>query len=586
MRERKYKTGLYLRLLLLFVMLFVATDLQPVQAAVKLNQTSASMCVGDSMQLKLTGTSKKVTWKSSAPKIVRVTSKGKIKALKKGNATITATCNKKNYKCKVAVNRTFKLDRTNLSIKKNTDVTAYLSVSGGTVDASIADKKICSVTFGKWDGDYLSLTIVPKKVGSTTITFVGGVKDDKTKTFVSSETCTLKVTVKALPSNATFQTPAVSSGADAFIVGENTMSFAFQLDRKANSTLFRVYDTDGSIVREIPFGKVAAKRRISFAWDGRDDSGMPLNGTFRYGVVADGNRTIGGNVSVLSASPFGIGDGSENNPFRVSNLAELYLIRDYNGAYFVQDADIDFNYSVIAALFDDSKPFTGTYDGKYENITHQMSNLFGYNSVFGVIGTEGTVKNVSMNNCVLNTTGSLLATTNNGTIDTCSVNGNILCNAGNQAAMLVMYNKGQIRNCNVSGKLTVNTAGVVASTALKAGGVALNNAGTIVECNSSVEIVQQMQIGTYIPTCAYEIYSGGIVAENAANGFVTQCTFTGTVSAQVTLPDALKDTPGIEAGKIYSGYAAGSNMGYISRCINAGAGKDLTVQGTGTGMVQ
>ena len=114
----------------------------------------------------------------------------------------------------------------------------------------------------------------------------------------------------------------------------------------------------------------------------------------------------------------------------------------------------------------------------------------------------------------------------------------------------------------------------------------MNNSGTIVECTSSVEIVQQMQIGTYIPTCAYEIYSGGIVAENAANGFVTQCTFTGTVSAQVTLPDLLKDTPGIEAGKIYSGYAAGSNQGYISRSINAGAGKDLTVQGTGTGMVQ
>ena len=134
--------------------------------------------------------------------------------------------------------------------------------------------------------------------------------------------------------------------------------------------------------------------------------------------------------------------------------------------------------------------------------------------------------------------------------------------------------------------LTVTAGSVVASTALKAGGVALNNSGTIVECTSSVEIVQQMQIGTYIPTCAYEIYSGGIVAENAANGFVTQCTFTGTVSAQVTLPDLLKDTPGIEAGKIYSGYVAGSNQGYISRCINAGAGKDLTVQGTGTGMVQ
>lgn len=576
MRECRKKTGVSICLLLLFAVLLAVVDIQPVQAAVKLNQTAVNLCVGDSMKLKLTGTAKKPKWKSAAPKVVKVAANGTVKALNTGNTTVTATLNKKNYNCKVNVNRTFKVDKTSISIKKNKTVNAYLSVNGA-VNASIADKKICSVTFGKWEGDNMPLTIVPKKVGSTTIKFTNS---------VNNEYCTLKVKVTALPVIATFQTPSVSSGSNTFIVGENTMGFAFQLDRKADNVVFRVYDTDGSIVREIPFGKVAAKRRISFAWDGRDDSGMPLSGTYRYAVVADGNRTNGGTVTVLAVSPFGKGDGSENNPFCVSNLAELYLIRDYNGAHFVQDADIDFNYSVLAAMFDDTKPFTGTYDGKYENVSHQMSNLFGYNSVFGTIGAGGTVKNVSMNNCVLNTTGSLLATTNDGTIDTCSVNGNILCNAGNQAAMLVMYNKGQIRNCTVSGKLTVTAGSVVASTALKAGGVALNNSGTIVECTSSVEIVQQMQIGTYIPTCAYEIYSGGIVAENAANGFVTQCTFTGTVSAQVTLPDLLKDTPGIEAGKIYSGYAAGSNQGYISRCINAGAGKDLTVQGTGTGMVQ
>lgn len=576
MRECRKKTGAMLQLLLLLMVLFTVVDIHPVQAAVKLNQTAASLCVGDSVKLQLTGTSKKPKWKSSAPKVAKVTSNGKVKALKKGNATITATLNKKTYNCKVSVNRTFKLDKTSISIKKNGSVKAYLSVNGA-VNASIADKKICSVTFGKWDGDYMPLTIVPKKVGSTTITFTNS---------ANNESCTLKVNVKALPATATFQASAISSGADTFIVGENTMSIAFQLDRKATSVVFRVYDSNGTIVKEHTFGQTAAKRKVTFSWDGKDDSGSPLSGSYRYGVVADGNRTIGGEVSVLSASPFGKGDGSESNPFRVSNLAELYLIRDYNGAHFVQDEDIDFNYSAFAALFDDTKPFTGTFDGKYENVSHQMSNLFGYSSIFGTIGAEGTVKNVSLSNCVLNTAGSLFAMTNNGTIENCSVNGTILCNSGGQAAMLVMYNKGQIRNCNVSGKLTVNATSVVAPTALKAGGVVLNNAGTVVECTSSVEIAQQMQIGTYISTYSYEIYSGGIVAENAANGFVTQCTFAGTISAQVTLPDALKDTPGIEAGKTYSGYAAGSNLGYIGRCINAGAGKDLPAQGTGTGMVQ
>ena len=45
----------------------------------------------------------KVKFKSSNKKIAKVTGKGKIKALKKGKATITATIGKKSFKCKVTV---------------------------------------------------------------------------------------------------------------------------------------------------------------------------------------------------------------------------------------------------------------------------------------------------------------------------------------------------------------------------------------------------------------------------------------------------------------------------------------------------
>ena len=45
----------------------------------------------------------KVTYVSSNPKIVRVNSRGKITAVKKGSAVITVKANTKKFKCKVTV---------------------------------------------------------------------------------------------------------------------------------------------------------------------------------------------------------------------------------------------------------------------------------------------------------------------------------------------------------------------------------------------------------------------------------------------------------------------------------------------------
>lgn len=579
MSDLKKKTWKYVLSVLIFTLFVCVADIQPAQAAVKLNASSMNLCVGERTKLKLTGTTKKAKWKSSKPTVVKVSSAGTVAAKSAGSATVTATVGSKSYSCKFNVNKNFKIDTTSISIKKNTDVTAFLSVNG-SINASVADKKICSVTFGKWDGDYMPLTIVPKKVGSTTITFRSVVNN------TVKETCTLKVKVTALPVTATIQNPSINTGADVFIAGENMMNFTFQVNRSAQNVSLRIYNTSGDIVRRFDIGALAAKKTTSILWDGLDADGIPMDGTYKYAVVADGTKTSGGSGKVYAASPFGKGDGTESNPFLVSDLDELLLIKSFNGAHFVQDAEIDFNYGSIAPLFDDATPFTGTYDGKNGTTNYWMTNLYGYNSVFGTIATEGSIRNVSMNNCVLNTTGSLLAYTNYGTIDNCNIHGNILCSAGGQAAMLVMYNKGQIRNCSAFGNLTVVTSDVVASTTLRAGGIAMNNTGMIAECTSSVQLKQQMFISTYVPTCTYEIYTGGIVAENAVGAFVTQCRFAGEIDAQVVLPDAVKDVEGIEAGKIYSGYVSGSSYGYTSKCVNVGSGAELSAQGTGTGVVQ
>ena len=596
MGNLRNKMGRYVFLTCLLVLLVAAADIRPVQAAVKLNTSSVNLCVGDKYQLKLTGTTKKVTWKSSKTAVAKVSSKGLVTAKGKGSATITATVSKKSYSCKVKVNKDFKVDKTSLSIKKETDITVFLSVPGGSVyPKDIKDQSVCSVEFRKdWIGNYLAITIVPKKVGSTEILLVSRKKKDpaaEKPTYVDLESCTLKVKVTALPSIATFQNTAISTGADTLTVDENKLSVPFSLNLSSKKTYLKFYDENGAIVRSISLGEIKAKKKKTVTWDGKDDDGNPLNGTFSYAVVADGNRTDGkGTVKVLSASPFGKGDGTKNNPYLVSDMNEFDLMRSYNGAHFAQDADIDFNYEPVRQLFDSTDPFSGTFDGSYGGKKYRILNVCGYNSLFGTIGTEGTVRNVSMSNCVLNTIGSLLAFTNKGTVEKCTVDmmSKILCNAGNQAAMLVMYNEGMIRDCQVYGSLNVKASNVVGITTLKAGGVVFQNSGTIAICTSGVQIVQELAVGTYVPGVVHEIYSGGIAAENISGAFVRECHFTGSVTTNVILPDTVKDVSPMQTYRAYTGFMAGTNGGYIVGCSNASMNNALGAQGmvTGSGTVQ
>lgn len=72
-------------------------------ASPKLNRKSATLQVGDTLQLKLKNTRKKVRWTSGKKSVATVSSKGKVKAKKPGKAVIKAKCNKKTYSCKINV---------------------------------------------------------------------------------------------------------------------------------------------------------------------------------------------------------------------------------------------------------------------------------------------------------------------------------------------------------------------------------------------------------------------------------------------------------------------------------------------------
>ena len=158
---------------------------------ITLDATSLSMKEGEEKTISatVTGTSDtSVTWSSSDSAVATIDSSGKIKALKKGEATITATSKASSGKtatCKVSVaakdELKITLDATTLAMKVGEEKTLKESVTG-TSDTSVewksSDSAIVSVDKGK---------VKALKKGEATITVT--LKVDTTKT------ATCKVTV-------------------------------------------------------------------------------------------------------------------------------------------------------------------------------------------------------------------------------------------------------------------------------------------------------------------------------------------------------------------------------------------------------
>ena len=83
--------------------------------SIKLNKTSIALDKGWVTALKVTGTTKKVTWKSSNKSIATVSSKGQIKAKKVGKCTITAKVSGKTLKCKLTVTKPTAINTTSIT---------------------------------------------------------------------------------------------------------------------------------------------------------------------------------------------------------------------------------------------------------------------------------------------------------------------------------------------------------------------------------------------------------------------------------------------------------------------------------------
>lgn len=96
-----------------------------------LDKKKVSLKSGQTVQLNVTGSSGKIVWTTSNNKVAKVSSTGRVTALKAGTATITAKNGSKKAVCKVTVTgQTIRLNIKKVTITEGEDI--QLLVKGGT----------------------------------------------------------------------------------------------------------------------------------------------------------------------------------------------------------------------------------------------------------------------------------------------------------------------------------------------------------------------------------------------------------------------------------------------------------------------
>jgi hypothetical protein len=245
-------------------------------ATVKLNTTKATIYAGETLQLTLKN-AKSVTWKTSNKKVATVTAKGKVKGVKAGSATITATNtkSKKSYKCKITVKalKSFGISKNDISL---------FSTGGKVVMYKGAELK--GVTY-VLDGKKLTAPYIWTEDGYTYVDCFGGSDEQLSK---GTHTFSIKKTgYKTITATLNFE-PVTVEGmfAEDPWVSDGTLYLICTPDLDGKTFTIKV---DGAVVQP--------------------SNDMGINGDGYYIIWVDASGLSGGSHTVTVTAD-GIPDGT------------------------------------------------------------------------------------------------------------------------------------------------------------------------------------------------------------------------------------------------------------------------------------
>ncbi len=167
------------RLMCVFITFIITVLCQTVTvsaASAKLNKSGVELPVGYSVTVKASGTDKELEWTSKDTSVASVMSSdgnsSKIAGVKTGSTYIYAKADGVNLKCKVTVKNSFiSASKDDIELEKGGAGKITLTVKGSKkIALSNSGKDVCSVSWGKWNGDKITLTVKAKKNGEAKLT--------------------------------------------------------------------------------------------------------------------------------------------------------------------------------------------------------------------------------------------------------------------------------------------------------------------------------------------------------------------------------------------------------------------------------
>ena len=200
--------------------------------------------------------------------------------------------------------------------------------------------------------------------------------------------------------------------------------------------------------------------------------------------------------------------------------------------------------------------YTGTFDGNSKTIM----NLAGNQGIFGHIGEGGTVKSLTLENVSISSSSRVgaIAGSNQGTIEDCSVSGNI--KGGEYVGGICGYNNvGKITDCHFSGSVegTKSVGGVCGQSFYNSTITACYSTGSVSGSESVGGVCGATLEGTLI-ACYSTSYVKGTYKVGGVCGYLDEGTLTACYST------------GSVEGKSWVGAVCGDHGGYYSSStINA-----------------
>ena len=274
----------------------------------RLNSTKKVLYVGKTSQLKVVNWKKAVKWSSSNNKVVKVSSKGKITAVKTGTATVKARIAKKTLTCKVTVKSPgMSVKKAVLYVKGKSLQLKVNGVSGKTVWSS-ANKKIVKVSSkGKITAVKTGTTVVKAKIGKKVYTCKVTVKNPylsaKSLKFVwgtanTSRKLSIKGDVIKAASSSNTKVAKVKKDGTVSVTGTGTCTVTFKDSKK------RTYRCKITVVKPTLKNQKATleegesiqlgfkEKGVKVSWSSADQKIATVTKTGVVQAVGEGNTSI------------------------------------------------------------------------------------------------------------------------------------------------------------------------------------------------------------------------------------------------------------------------------------------------------